>query len=299
MGGGTYNFNSREIRTQTVYKSATTDTIFEQNSKGEIHESMRPNKALIRESRDSKEHPESVAIYFALDVTGSMRKIPENLIREGLPKLMEGIIKNGVLHPQVLFTAVGDTVHDTYPYQVGQFESNDVDLDGWLQKTYLEGGGGGNGSESYTLAWYHAAKHTSIDCFEKRGQKGILFTVGDETGFKTVTRKTLENVFKNGEEKESYTDVELLKMAQEKYHFYHLHILEGSVGHSSMGYWKNLLGENCIPVRYFTDIPKIVSDIVVSNTKQILTSEYTPTQVVEDKPTETDTHVPTKPSILL
>ncbi|HAO33838.1 MAG TPA: hypothetical protein DCQ84_12920, partial [Candidatus Competibacteraceae bacterium] len=49
-----------------------------------------------------------------------------------------------------------------------------------LRRLWLEKGGGGNACESYTLPWYFAATHTAIDCFEKRGKKGYLFTVGDE-----------------------------------------------------------------------------------------------------------------------
>ena len=49
-----------------------------------------------------------------------------------------------------------------------------------LKMIWLEKGGGGNSHEGYHLPWYFAAQHTQIDCFEKRGRKGYLFTVGDE-----------------------------------------------------------------------------------------------------------------------
>lgn len=56
----------------------------------------------------------------------------------------------------------------------------DIRIARQLEKLWLEKGGGGNCCESYTLPWYFAALHTAIDWFEKRGQKGYLFTVGDE-----------------------------------------------------------------------------------------------------------------------
>lgn len=36
-------------------------------------------------------------------------------------------------------------------------------------------GGGGGGSESYTLPWLFAALHTATDTWSKRGCKGYLF----------------------------------------------------------------------------------------------------------------------------
>ena len=48
-----------------------------------------------------------------------------------------------------------------------------------LEKVYFESGGGGNGYESYTAAWYMASRHTKLDCWE-RGQRGLIITLGDE-----------------------------------------------------------------------------------------------------------------------
>ena len=180
MGGGMYSSDARTVRCKATYgdadyyKHTAPSEIFKERK---VNNAMSPNGVKIRESRDSKEHPNSLAIIIALDVTGSMGSIPVHLIKEGLPTMMETIIKGGIKDPQVLFLAIGDHTCDQAPLQVGQFESSDALLDHWLTTVWLEGKGGGNDGESYALAWYFAGKHTSIDCWEKRKQKGFLLSV--------------------------------------------------------------------------------------------------------------------------
>ena len=114
MGSTSYSYSDRSYRAHTSgYFSKSADDIFEQNRKRMIHESMEPKTALLRESRDSDNHPNSVPIIFALDVTGSMGRIPHYLVKDGLPNMVENIINNGVLDPQILFLAVGDHTCDS------------------------------------------------------------------------------------------------------------------------------------------------------------------------------------------
>ena len=75
-------------------------------------------KGVTRESRDSDEHPESVAIGVLLDVTGSMHSTPITM-QKSLPKLMDVVKEAGVAHPHILFGAVGDHRSDKVPLQVG------------------------------------------------------------------------------------------------------------------------------------------------------------------------------------
>lgn len=264
MGHSSYSVDSRSARAETLnYAFAATDSLFEQNVKRMIHESMDPKGAQLREARDSVTHPNSLPISLNLDVTGSMRQIPEYLVRQGLPKIMAGIIEHGIPDPALLFMGIGDTTCDHYPLQVGQFESGDAELDTWLTRIYLEGGGGGNEGESYLLAWYFAAYHTATDAWDKRKQKGFLFTVGDEPCLKNLPKNILNGWF-TGEEK-GYTDDELLKAAQEKWNVYHLHMMEGTAGHRSLGYWRELLGDNCIQIDHKEDVSKQITDIVTTN----------------------------------
>jgi hypothetical protein len=149
---------------------------------------MDPKGVRVRESRDSETHPSSVGIVFALDVSGSMGAIPSLLATSTLPAFMKVLLDAGVADPQVLFMAVGFAGGDAAPLQVGQFESSERLMDQWLTNMYLEGGGGG-GNESYELAMYFAARHTAMDCVEKRGRRGYFFATGDEPPNPVVSRQ--------------------------------------------------------------------------------------------------------------
>ncbi len=246
------------------YATKPVSEIFEARS---VNNAMDPNGIDVRESCDSEEHPNSLAIVLALDVTGSMGSIPHHLIKEGLPHIMDGIIQKGIKDPQLLFLGIGDHECDTAPLQVGQFESSDELLDKWLTDIFLEGGGGGNDGESYMLAWYLAAKHTAIDCFTKRKQKGFLFTVGDEPVLPNLPARALKSIMGDGQH-ETVTSLELVDQASEKYHVYHLHIRQGTNGNrqSVMDGWKQLLGDRLIIVDHHTDVSTIISDIVTKHT---------------------------------
>jgi hypothetical protein len=224
---------------------------------------MDPKNIKVRESRDSAEHPESVAIIIALDVTGSMGSIPESIVRRGLPTLMDSMIQAGIKDPQVLFMGIGDHVYDRAPLQVGQFESSAELLDRWLTKVYLEGGGGGNSWESYTLAWLIAARHTSIDCFEKRKQKGFLFTVGDETINPDIPGDVIQRLTGIGQA-ETISSQMLYEEVSKKYNAYHFHVNHN--GRNCTG-WKEVVGQNLIILDDYHQLSKQIADIVVANFK--------------------------------
>ena len=58
----------------------------------------------------------------------------------------------------------------------------------------LEGGGGGQMRESYELAMYFMARHTSLDCHEKRGKRGYLFIIGDEMPYPNVNPQQVSRI---------------------------------------------------------------------------------------------------------
>lgn len=285
MGHTSYSVENRSIRASADgYFSKTVDQIFEQNQVQRIHESMDPIDIIIREARDSAAHPNTVPIILGLDLTGSMRDIPHHLIKDGLPKMVSGIIQRGIPDPALLFIGVGDHECDRAPLQVGQFESGDAELDLWLTRTYIESGGGGNAGESYLLAWYFAAYHTQTDAMEKRGQKGFLFTIGDEPTLHELPMNALRGLMRQAVGQGRYTADQLLKAAQERYNVYHINVHHG---HRQGDYgWTELLAQNAISCNDYTQIPSIVAEIVAQNTPKVSNISGTAYPVNVDKEEE-------------
>lgn len=265
MGGGGYSISDRSVRAASKgYATKSIDELFETREHDWRQKGMDPKGAKYREARDSDEHPESVPIIFALDVTGSMLRIPHQMLKDGLPTMMGTIIQQGVKDPQLMFMAIGDHECDSAPLQVGQFESSDELLDKWLTSVWLEGHGGGNEGESYLLVWYFASCHISTDHWVKRKKKGFLFTVGDEPTLKQLPGKALDEIMGPAQNK-SMTASELLAKAQETWYVYHFHVKEGSKGswQETIDEWSQLLGPGLIVVDDHKDIPIKMAEIII------------------------------------
>jgi hypothetical protein len=223
-------------------------------------------KGGVRESRDSAVNPRSTPIIIAGDVTGSMDELAYLLLKQSLPAIaLEIYSRQPVTDPHILVGAVGDVeCGDRAPFQATQFEAGATELGTQTQALYVERGGGGNSSESYHLPWYFAAMRTSTDAFEKRGEKGVLFTYGDEGVPPTLTRAQIERVFGTRPERD-YTTPELLAMARRSWDVYHLVVMEGSHARSHphvLDEWRGLLGQNAIPVDDYTRLGEIIVSIL-------------------------------------
>lgn len=180
-------------------------------------------KNVVRECCDSEEHPNTIPVILALDVTGSMGQTAVEVAKK-LNVIMTKLYSQ-VKDVQFLIMGIGDLTYDRYPIQASQFES-DIRIADQLEKIYFEFGGGPNPFESYTAAWYFASRHTKLDCW-KRGKRGILITMGDErlnpylplrgnyTTFQAVTGDYLQSDI---ETSELYPEV------IEKYDVYHLNV---------------------------------------------------------------------------
>ena len=244
MGYGNYDKDAyREITSTRVDKPK--EEIFTQRT---LFGPMDPRGLKVRESRDSDVHPNSIGIIFALDETGSMGDIPELLARKELPTFMETLIDGKfVADPQVMLMGIGDaTTGEAAPLQVGQFECEAGLMDKWLTGIFLVGQGGGNGGESYDLAFYAAARHTSMDCWEKRGKKGYLFVTGDEPHLGVVQADIVTQLIGKGP-KQGIGMAEIIKEAQKTFHCFFL--IPDQARRSYKGcekVWRAVLGDNVI-----------------------------------------------------
>ena len=138
--------------------------------------------------------------------------------------------------------------------------------------------------ESYLLAWYFAATYVKTDAFEKRGEKGFLFTIGDEPCLTNLPKSAIDEIFPSGGQS-SFSDTDLLRMAQEKFNVYHIHVNHIGYNNHVAEKWKKLLGQKCVEVDDYRDIPKIVSEIVIANSKHVPNQDSTPFTVEPDNNT--------------
>jgi hypothetical protein len=223
MGGGSYRSEdwARLKRSRNISAGASHDQIFKATT---IDAKFDPKYIAKREALDSEEHPDSTPIIIGLDVTGSMGYLASEIANNALNETMMKLYSvKPVNDPQLMFAAVGD-VKDDAPLQVTQFES-DVRIGEQLLALWLELSGY-DSPEDYELLWYFASRHTKTDCFDKRGKKGILFTIGDADVHTEVKSDMIKRIFddKSGDMATS----EILKEASEKYEIFHIHIDKGN-----------------------------------------------------------------------
>ena len=230
MGGGTWSSSSFATYS-TVTKHTHIDhtgAISTSLSNQEIFKAIRLDPALdprgvTRECRDSEEHPNTVPIILALDVTGSLGDAAVEVAKK-LNVIMTDLYDK-IKDVEFMIMGIGDFYCDSTPLQVSQYES-DIRIAEQLDKLYFEFGGGGNYWESYTSAWYFGLRHCDLDCW-KRGKKGIIITMGDERLNpyipKDGNRASIYQVI--GDSVQADVDTEqLYEVAKEKFDIYHLHV---------------------------------------------------------------------------
>lgn len=181
---------------------------------------LEPKGVGFRECRDSADHPNALPIAVLFDVTGSMGIVPR-ILQQKLAKLHGLLQRRGYAEdPQILFGAIGDADCDRVPLQVGQFESDNA-MDEQLRSIFLEGGGGGQKSESYELAAYFIARHTVTDAWEKRGKKGHLFFIGDELNKPGLRAAHIRNVI-GDRVRENIDPASVYRELRKKWHVHYI-----------------------------------------------------------------------------
>lgn len=232
MGCGSWTRDSYVSYSTTKGMSVSTDGMISGSYSNQdmfkarnIDSALDP-KNVIRECCDTEEHPNTIPVILALDVTGSMGQAAVEVAKK-LNVIMTKLYEK-VTDVEFLIMGIGDLACDICPIQASQFES-DIRIAEQLDKIYFEFGGGGNSYESYTAAWYFGSRHTKLDCLN-RGRKGIIITMGDEQlnpylPFKSrghgLSEVTGDNLQSDVETKDLYEE------ASQKFNIYHLDVNHG------------------------------------------------------------------------
>ena len=269
MGGGawttsaytSYMKSTRNIDDVMTLNSSSVNQFYTAHS---IDPALNPKGVKFRECRDSEEHPNTIPVILGLDVTGSMGSACAAVARQ-LDKIITGLYED-VKDVEFMVMGIGDFAYHSAPLQVSQFES-DVRICDQLGKIWFERGGGGNGFESYTAAWYFALNHTQLDCWN-RGKKGIIITMGDEPLNPYLPGRAFSNVFGYGGQ--DIDTVELYKQVTEKFDVYHIIITdpEGSGWHyldRDKKSWGKLLDGQHLFAKNSDELPEVIHDIVVAH----------------------------------
>lgn len=253
MGGGAWTSASYSTYTTSTRGISLDDFVNTNYSAQEMYTSRRLAPELnphnvMRECCDTEEHPKTLPVILALDVTGSMGDASVKVAKKLNEIMTELYADSNIKDIEFCIMGIGDLAYDSAPIQISQFES-DIRIAEQLDKIYFEAGGGGNKYESYTAAWYMGVNHAKLDCW-KRGQKGIIITLGDEgpnpylpkLGLSKATGDKLQG---DVETKELYNDT------IQKYDIYHIAVNDPS---SSYNYhqryynidkqWEELLGDH-------------------------------------------------------
>jgi hypothetical protein len=257
MGTGTFKADDWDNFVSTQVNSDDVAETFTKVARADFN----PFNIKVRQSCETVDKPVVTPIIIALDVTGSMGMIPIQLIQGGLGSLMEKILaQTSIPNPHVMFMAVGDVVYDNHPLQVTQFEA-DIRIAEQLKDLYLEGRGGPNNSESYPIAWHFASTRTQLDSL-KRGEKGIIFTLGDEYAPTKIDGEHLQKFLNDSSP--TITTADILAKTQEKFDVFHLGIAQGRAYNKNVqDDWVKLLGQRLIRVDDYTKVDEIIVNTIV------------------------------------
>ena len=179
MGGGSYD---REVYSSSSYSSWGTSSVSESKfTNTVIDNELRPGKFIVSKSK----HP----IIIALDVTGSNIDFAK-LVYDKLPMFYGQIEEKGYLDDfDICICAVGDAKYDDYPIQIGT-PAKGLEIDSWLEKVVLEGGGGGNDTESYEIMAHYLNNY----CEFEDGAQPTVFFIADESVVDTVSSRECDRL---------------------------------------------------------------------------------------------------------
>ena len=265
----------------SLYDSITTASVNQVYKQHRMDDALNPYR-VIRECCDSEEHPNTLPVILALDVTGSMGTSCKATAAQ-LNEIMTNLYGTNS-DIQFMTMAIGDVVCDNAPIQATQFEA-DVRILDQLMKVYFEGGGGGNSFESYSAAWYFGLNNTSLDCW-KRGRKGIIITMGDEPLNSYLPGRDLKR-FLGCQSAEDVDTKELYNKVCEKFDVYHIAINDPN---NSYRHYKNriensfgqILGDH-LRTCTVKELPAVITQIVAECEKNNETITFATSSVMKNE----------------
>lgn len=269
MGGGTWTKKNLDAyaAARGFFMKADGKLDLDSKSTQEVYRNvcMDPSLKITgdtkRECRDTAEHPETVPVILALDVTGSMGMAARE-VASALNKIMMDLYES-VKDVEFMIMAIGDFAHDVAPVQVSQFES-DIRIAESLDKVWFEGNGGPNPYESYTGAWWVGVNNTELDCW-KRGKTGLIITIGDEPCNPIIPKDKLEGFLGVTVQGDVETGC-LRKELEGKYEATHIHVNHGDASRARENHVRQSFGKYGVGVRV-TDVDGI-SEVIVDLVKK-------------------------------
>lgn len=221
MGSGTSSLSSYAEYSESVGISfdRTTGRRHKQEFYSKhLDDSLNPKKFRTRECCNSDEHPNTIPVILALDVTGSMGEACDETAK-ALGSIVINLYEK-FKDIEFCIMGIGDLAYDSAPIQMSQFES-DVRIAEALDKLYIEKGGGGNSYESYTAAWFMGLQGTKLDCYDKQGRKGVIITMGDEMLNPYLPMNGI-NLFTQLHTQDSIETKDLYQKASQKFDIFHI-----------------------------------------------------------------------------
>ena len=287
MGSGSFSHDSFLSYSRSCGKTIDDDGLITSGQSWHarrMKDTLNPH-GVIRECVDSEEHPNVIPVIIGLDVTGSMGNACKTTANK-LAVIVKSLY-NQFKDIEIMFMGIGDFECDEAPLQVTQFES-DVRIAQQLDDLYMEHGGGGNSYESYTSAWYFALYRTKIDAITKRGQKGIIITMGDEPLNPTLPRNRFKQYLGLDEVSELNTK-KLYKRVSEKFDVYHISVDDDQnryrrnnrYEHEVDDSFKAVLGQNYF-VSPIDDLDKTIVDCI---SKSVSNSTFDRVVIHDSEPT--------------
>jgi hypothetical protein len=191
-----------------------------------------------------------------LDGTGSMGTRAKTIFDRFAMFWGQLRMKNYLEDPSLAFGVTGDANGDRYPIQVSSFEVDSAIKKNW-EKMCLEGGGGGQGMESYELHAFYFSRYVSIP----NATMPLFFFVGDEGFYPKVYAEDIRmfcDPYYNGGDIKS---ADIFKELTQKFNVFLIHNeCDYKDDKAIVRSWQGVLGKERVII---LEDPEAVADVIL------------------------------------